>query len=302
MDDFNQLVKRYNRVHPEAVEGINNSQYFYYYDKLLKMIYTIFKFENAPEQWNMPYFKEKLYTRGVVAVVDTSLGVVPLETSYSGINLYGMPTDFNINNVVLGNLNGKIGIDGELIYFSISNKRYKSMNSLLNKYAVLLAEIDGSLNTTLINSRVAHIFEASSNAQMKTMEKVYDRISEGKPAVFIRKNGDESFEHALFNNVKQTYIGNDLLITKQTIMNEFMSEIGINNSNTQKRERLISSEVESNKSELSSNIYDWYNNLKECIDKVNKMFNLSIDFGFNEEVLHLNDNQKHIDAGGEEDV
>lgn len=294
--NFNDFMKRVSSTQPKEVEGLNNTQYFYYYDKLLKMIYTIFKFENTPPEWNMPYFREKLFTRGVLAVVNTSIGIIPLECSYDGINVYGMPTDFNINNPVLGNLRGKIGIDGELIYFSLINRHFKSMNDLISKYAVLLAQIDGSLNTTLINSRVAHIFEASSNAQMKTMEKVYDNISQGKPAVFIRKNGEEAFDHALFNNVKNTYIGNELLITKQTIMNEFMSEIGINNSNTQKKERLITSEVESNRSELSSNIYDWYNNLKECIDKVNTMYGLAIKFDFNNEVLHLNDNNDGYDT------
>ena len=293
--NFNDMVKRISSKHPKNVEGLNNTQFFYYYDKLLKMIYTIFKFDNTPPEWNMPYFKEKLYTKGVLAVVETSLGILPLETGYNGINVYGMPTDFIINNPVLGNLNGKIGIDGEMIYFSMMNRNYKSMNDLITKYAVLLAEIDGSINTTLINSRIAHIFEASSNAQMKTMEKVYDKITEGKPAVFIRKNSEEPFDHALFNNVKNTYIGNDLLITKQTIMNEFMSEIGINNSNTQKRERLIKSEVESNKSELTSNIFEWYSNLKECINRVNTMFNLSIQFDFNNDVLHLNDDKISIE-------
>lgn len=292
--DFNETIKRLNATSPKEVEGLNNTSYFYYQDKLLKMIYTIFKFENIPAEWNLAYFKEILFTRGVIAVVDTSYGAVPLECGYSGINLYGLPTDFVINNVVLGNLQGKIGVDGELVYFSLHNRRYQSMLPLVNRYAVLLSQIDGSINTTLMNSRVAHIFEASSNAQMKTMEKVYDRISEGKPAVFIRKNSEEGFDHALFNNVKQTYIGNDLLVTKQTIMNEFKSEIGINNSNTQKKERLITSEVESNKAELNSNIYEWYLNLKDSIDRVNKMFNLNILFNFNNDVLNLKDENTEV--------
>ena len=204
MADFNKYIKYMTRE-PKSVEGLNNTSYFYYYDKLMKMIYTIFKFDNVPPYWNMPYFKEKLFNRGVLAVVDTSAGVLPLECSYDGINIWGMPVYFNINNVVLGNLRGKIGEDGELIYFSVVENTYKSMVQLVDRYASLLANIDGSLNTTLINSRMAQVFEASSNSQLKVMEKVYDQISNGKPAVFVRKNGEEPFEHAIFNNVKNTY-------------------------------------------------------------------------------------------------
>lgn len=293
MADFNKYIKYMTRE-PKSVEGLNNTSYFYYYDKLMKMIYTIFKFDNVPSYWCMPYFKEKLFNRGVLAVVDTSAGVLPLECSYEGINVWGMPVYFNINNVVLGNLRGKIGEDGELIYFSVVENTYKSMVQLVDRYASLLANIDGSLNTTLINSRIAQVFEASSNAQLKAMEKVYDQISNGKPAVFIRKNGEEPFEHAIFNNVKNTYIGNDLIITKQSIFNEFKSEIGINNSNTQKKERLITSEVENNKEELNSNIYEWYYNLSDCINKVNAMFNLTISVSFNEDVVNVKGETKEV--------
>lgn len=293
MADFNRYIKYMTRE-PKSVEGLNNTSYFYYYDKLMKMIYTIFKFDNVPPYWNMPYFKEKLFNRGVLAVVDTSAGVLPLECSYDGINIWGMPVYFNINNVVLGNLRGKIGEDGELIYFSVVENTYKSMVQLVDRYASLLANIDGSLNATLINSRIAQVFEASSNSQLKVMEKVYDQISNGKPAVFVRKNSEEPFEHAIFNNVKNTYIGNDLIITKQSIFNEFKSEIGINNSNTQKKERLITSEVENNKEELNSNIYEWYYNLSDCISKVNAMFNLNISVSFNENVVNIKGNTKEV--------
>ena len=300
--DFNDYVKRVEKTQPKSVEGTYNSTFNYYYDKLMKMIYTIFKFDNVPEEWNMPYFKEKLFNNGVLAVVDTSAGILPLECQTTGINVWGQCTDFIITNVVLGNLQGKIGVDGELIYFGMKLNMYQTMQPLVRRYAELLANVDASINTTLMNSRVAQVFEASSNAQMKTMEKVYDQISQGKPAVFIRKTGEEGFDHAMFNNVKNTYIGNDLLVTKQTIFNEFKSEIGINNSNTQKRERLIASEVESNNAELNSNIYEWYDNLNKSINKVNAMYGLGITVSFNEDVVHMNkDNEKPLeDNGGDE--
>ena len=79
-----------------------------------------------------------------------------------------------------------------------------------------------------------------------------------------------------------------------TIFNEFKSEIGINNSNTQKKERLITSEVENNKEELNSNIYEWYYNLSDCINKVNAMFNLTISVSFNEDVVNVKGETKEV--------
>lgn len=284
-DDFNAYVKQVCKAEPSSVEGLNNKSYFYYFNKLLKMVYSIFKFDNVPTEWNLPYFKEHLFIDGVVCVTDTVAGVIPLQTGSSGVNVYNQPTDFIIANPVLGSIRGKIDVDGVMVYLSMVGNQYQSLVPLIQRYATLLAEVDGSLQTTLINSRVAHVFSASSQAQMKTMQKVYDDISKGKPAVFIRKNPDEPNDHALFNNVKSSFIGTELLDVKRSLMNEFMSEIGINNANTQKKERLITGEVDSNKSELSANINEWYQNIKTSIDKVNNLYNLNISFDFNYDVL-----------------
>lgn len=306
MSNFNEYVKRVARTKPSDVEGLNNSSYIYYYNKLSKMIYSIFKF-TLPKDWNKNYFLSTLYQYGLLMVVDTTIGIVPLMSGYSGVNVYGYPTDFNINNVVLGNLKGKIGVEGYPIYFSIDGVpngvyRYETMQPLISKYATLLAECDGSLQTTLINSRVAQVFEASSNAQMKTMEKIYDKISTGKPAVFIRKNSEEPFEHTLFNNVKQTYIGNELITTKQSIVNEFKSEIGFKAVNGAKKERLVSGEAEYNSSERYGNIYYWYENLDKCFEDIRNSFGFSkeeLNVEFNEDVLDYDTEVDNESVGDE---
>lgn len=267
---------------PRSVQGLNNSSYFYYYKKLQKMIYSIFKIENVPESWSLPYIKEALVNNGVFVVTNTPAGILALKTGYSGINVYNQPTEFIITNPVLDNIEGKIDDDGVMVYLSIVDGKYEPLAPLINRYATLLSEIDASLQTTLINSRVAHIFTANSTAQLKAMQKMYDEISTGKPAVFVRKNGlEEDASHAEFSNVKNTYIGTELLDTKRTIMNEFLTEIGINNANTDKKERLISDEVNANNSEMMSNVEEWFNNLEECITKVNNKYNLNIKVSLN---------------------
>ena len=279
-DNFNELLKRYNAGHPQNVEGLNNTSYFYYFNKLKKMVFSIFEFENIPEEWNMPYFKEHLFLDGVICVTDTKAGVLPLMCGTKGVNWFNQPTDFIVHNVVLGNIEGKIGADGEIIFLSQSGNMFYSVIPLITRYATLLAEVDGSLQSTLINSRVAHIFYANSTAQLKTYQKMYDKITRGEPAVFIRKTSEDGQE-ALFNNVKSSYIGTELLDTKRTIMNEFLTEIGVNNANTDKRERLNADEVNANNQELDCNIYEWHYNLKNCIDNVNRMYNLNIKVSIN---------------------
>ena len=299
---YNQLKDRYNTTNPKGVDGVGNTSYFYYENKLFNMIYSTVKFDNLPELWDEEYIKEAIFrNKGLVVATETSAGLAALESGYSGYNILGRPTDFIITNAVLGTLQGKMGVDGYPLYIGIRNNRYITTRALVNRYAQLLATVDGSINTTLLNSRVSLVFNVSSDAQAQSALYMYDKVSQGEPVVVVRQIGDETLDPVLFNNVKNTYVGNDLLLTKRTILNEFMSEIGINNNDVLKKERLISDEANSNLGELNSNITSWMDNLKKCINDINNAYGLSITVDFNHDVVGIID--KHIkDTEGEDEV
>ena len=79
-----------------------------------------------------------------------------------------------------------------------------------------------------------------------------------------------------WNNVKQSYVANDIMDTKRRIMAEFLTEVGLKVSNTETRERLVSDEVNSQEEEKNSAIFIWKKNLEDDIAIVNKMFNLNV--------------------------
>jgi len=213
---------------------------------------------------------------------------------FYGQNMYYMPTNVLVNNPVLRQIDEKIGEKGELLYINYEYNKFQGVMSLINRYAVLLANIDCSLNVSLYNSRLAHVFEAETDAQVKSLQKMYDEVSRGNPAVFLKKgmkNIGKDNDSGYFLNVKNTYIGNDLLLTKRSIMNEFLTEIGINNANTDKRERLNSDEVNANNSEVRCTIVRFIDTLNECAKRINE--NPNFDDITN---LHFSINSRVIDT------
>ena len=115
---------------------------------------------------------------------------------------------------------------------------------------------------------------------------MFDKISCGEPAVFMKDGlNDENF---FMIPVKQNFIADDVQVLKRKIINEFLTEIGINNSNLDKRERLTDDEVNANDQEVIANIQCWIDNISVGIAKINQMFNLNLrfvvrDFGGTEE-------------------
>lgn len=285
--EFKDMVANYLSPKPRDVEGLNNISYLYYQSQLQLKLFSIFNFENVPENWNIDYIKDNLFKAGYMVAVEKNGDTWLLgKAGYSGIDMYNYPTHIVVANPVLGNFTRKIGVDGELVYFNRVNGCFLSTEPLIKRYALLLAQCDASINVSLMNSRVAHVFTTNNKAMAQTLNKVYDDVTEGRPFVVINKGSiDFPTEVAVFNNVKNTYIANDILITKRTLMNEFLTEIGIMNANTDKRERLNSQEVNANNGETMCLCSLWLNTLNSCFERVNKLFNLNVKVSFNKEVI-----------------
>lgn len=291
---FTDLVKGFFHHNPKSVNDITNSSFFYYQFQLMTKLKSVLTVDGYPSNWNIDNMWDVLLTNGYIPVVKTDIGTLALEGGFYGQNMYYMPTNVLVNNPVLRTIDEKIGEKGELLYINYEYNKFQGVMSLINRYAVLLANIDCSLNVSLYNSRVAHVFEAETDAQVKSLQKMYDDVSRGNPAVFLKKGLKSlSSEHdsGYFLNVKNTYIGNDLLLTKRSIMNEFLTEIGINNANTDKRERLNSDEVNANNSEVRCTIVRFIDSLNECARKINE--NPNFDDITN---LHFSINTRVIDS------
>lgn len=290
---FTELVRGFFNHNPKSVNDMTNNSFFYYQFQLMTKLKSVLTVEGYPNNWNIDNMWDVLLKNGYIPIVKTDIGTLALEGGFYGQNMYYMPTNVLVANPVLGNIDKKIGEDGDLLYINYEYNKFQGVMSLINRYAVLLANIDCSLNVSLMNSRVAHVFEAETDAQVKSLQKMYDDVSKGNPAVFLKKGlkplGADK-DGGYFLNVKNTYIGNDLLLTKRSIMNEFLTEIGINNANTDKRERLNSDEVNANNSEVRCTIVRYIDSLNECARKINENPNFNditnLHFSINSRVIN----------------
>lgn len=264
-------LRDYFSVNPKKVDPASTT-YFYYFRALFRKAMSIYEFDGIPENWDLDYMISKLLANGFITITDTAIGVIPLECGISGINVYNHPTTVIIANPVLGNLQRTIDDDCALVKISHD---YRGILDIVSRYSTLLAECDSSISVNLMNSKVAFIGLVESKAQANSMKLMYDNISKGEPAVFVKGsqiNGDQ----ILYNHVKENFVAGDIQMLKRKIMSEFLTEIGVNNANTDKRERLTDNEVEANDSEIQLNAGYWLDNMREGFDRANAMFGLNI--------------------------
>lgn len=284
---------------PSAIHTRNSYLYNYYVKYLFMKLVSVFKFTGLPEQWAENYFKYVLLGHGFIAILKTDkYGVIPQLCSIADtVTIFKQPKRVLIANPVLDVHERQIGDGCELIKLQPD---FSSPLDIVNMYADLMAIAMETATVNLMNSKASFIFFAPNKNIAETYKALYDDIASGKPFSVIDKellNEDGTHNWDFFTqNVGQNYITDRILNDMKSIEDQFNTKIGIPNANTQKRERLISSEVEANDIDTMALIHVWLDSLRADIKKVNEEFNLNINVEYAYQNFY-NDNKEEVQDG-----
>lgn len=248
--------------------------FFYWAKYLLQRAIAVFDV-TLPESIDYDYFMFTLLLGGRIAVFKTpKYGVIAQRCSVLGYNLYDKPTEIQVNDTVVQGIERTI--DKDCVLFTI-NPNYTGMWDIISYYAVQLAEIQLSVNVNLRNVKLAYVYLAEDNKEAENFKKMTDKVDRGEAMVFAKKGSSQNKAELFFNNVANTYIVDKLLVDMRKVISNFDMEMGIPTVNTEKKERLISDEANSNNAETALRIKYIIDRLKKECKKCKEMFGVDID-------------------------
>lgn len=276
---FNSMVS------PSTVHCRNTQLQQYFRRYLMQKAISVFKWQ-LPDTWDKDYFLYTLYGYGYCAVINTEeFGVIPQWGALGGYNVFYRPTYVIITNPLIKEMKRPtIGIDCTIIKLQPD---YGSITDLVNYYADMLALCSESIGINMINSHVSTVFPAANKAMAESYKKMYDKIASGDPAVVVDKNLFDDTGKPVWTpfqaNIKNEYIADNILADMRRIEAQFDQDIGIPTANTEKRERLIVDEVNSNNVETAIRSEFWLEQIKKSVEETNTMFNteISVDWRVN---------------------
>lgn len=157
---------------------------------------------------------------------------------------------------------------------------YSSIMDIVGYYADQLALSAEALGMNMVNVKSGVVFGAQDKTQAQSYKKMFDKMQNGDPAVFIDKNllddaGKPNW-YPFVQNMKEQYIADSILSDMRKIEAMFDTDIGIPNANTDKKERLVTDEINANNVETATRCELWLDSIRKGIDKANAMFNLSL--------------------------
>lgn len=256
-----------------------------YYEQILKnKLMNTYKIEGAPDTVDVEYLKWNLIDRGYCIMIKNKKGELRAFTgALVGIDCYNLPVTVEVANPVDGNLKGTIGKDCVVVYNTWNKWSPYTLEETISKYAYELAQIDQSINVNLYNSKVSTFFPVSNERDAQRIRKMYDDITDGSPAVALLTPSPVSssgFSSAI--NVKNDYIVDKLIEAKRAIYNEFDAIFGISNVQYEKKERLVSGEVDANDIDNFINGEVIISAWRDGLEKTNEIFGTDFSVSLNQ--------------------
>lgn len=272
--NYNQLNEITNYKSPNTVHAANNDLTQFFRKYLFNKILGLFEWK-IPAEWEKNYFLYNLFGRGFICVLNIpEFGTICQQCELMGFNIYYQPIKAIITNPVFSMIYREIDKDCVIIKVMFD---YSSPLDIVEYYAERMAIISETADMNIFNSKLSYLFVSDNKASAEAFKKVYDKIGSGEPAVFIDKELALSPDNPrlLINDVGKNYIATELLNDLRKVENEFNTLIGVPSS-TDKRERLLNAEIESNNAESQVIADLWLDNIREGVEKANKMFGLNI--------------------------
>lgn len=272
---------------PSTVHVKNSALAMYFRRYLLQRAMSVFKWE-APEQWNMDYFRYVLYCWGYIAIINTrEFGVIPQQCHLGGYNVFYAPTYAVISNPKLtGILEPRI--DSQCTVIKLQPD-YGGILDMVYYYADQLALYGEAAAMNVQNSKLGYVVGARTKGMAEAIKKAFDLIMQGEPLSVYDKNADPDggplFE-TFAQNLQQNFIAPDILEAMRRVENEFCTKIGINNTNTDKKSRMLVDEVNANNEEVRSLADLWLETLQDGCSKAKDMFGLdtfNVDWRYKDE-------------------
>lgn len=281
---------------PSTVHTKNTELQRFFARYLLQKAMSVFKWD-LPETWDRDYFLYVLYGIGYIAVLNTDkYGVIPQQCGLDGYNIFYQPKRALVTNPLLKGLRSlDIGTQCTLIKLQPD---YGSVMDLVGFYADMMALTAETAGVNLVNSRLSYVFFGKNKNTAESQKKLFDRVASGEPATFVDsalydvQSGNPSWI-PFQQNVGQNYIAGDALADLRKWEMMFDTDIGIPNANTDKKERLISDEVNANNVEVTSKADLWLDQLQKSFAQTSKMFGIKLGVEWR--------NKPQVSAGSEGD-
>lgn len=271
------MNNNYNLLSYKSIANqLNNRTYTDYFYRLMLIARSLFKWEGLPNGIDEKWIEKYLFYEGTcVFYKDLNLGFMVTKWSTEGtLNAYDEPTTirpYATNTMELNN--GELLDNNENCVIIRNNDDMIPTFPTIQLYSADLTNIKRTIDTNISVQKTPTVVTCTDKQKL-TFKQAIKQRDENEPVIYGDKNIDINSINVL--NTSAPIVFDKLQIQKNNIWNECMTFLGINNANTDKRERLVDDEVQANNQLIKANEDVMLKAREKACELINNMFGLNI--------------------------
>ena len=256
-------------------------------NELILLACTMFEWENLPPHIDKTYIELSLIKHGKILFFEYN-GVLCVSKAYE-LNRIGdlKGTRYSINSAEQIENVTETQFTKENSVMVYNNQHGQNLMNTIDEYAIRLAQIEQAEMQNVNLQNVPVMLEYNQENKRDVLE-FHNQMLQGANFVFVRKrsnklsvtNSDVDSLSAKKLDINPKFIANDLAKYKQTTINSFLTVIGLNNANNEKKERLLVDEVNSNNEVTDLYRHSMLSEREIGVAKANEMFKKNIKVRF----------------------
>lgn len=284
---FGDIMRNGDKAEEQENVFMNQSSYMCYLWRLIDLAVSVFDWQNLPdgvdermmEYWLVRngfcvFFYDEDLKYSSLADGNAPEGYAVLQAMVNGPwDMYNYPSIRRAYSV--NGLNIDLTEENSVLIFN--DYLRVPMFPQLHLYAKRLAEIDRTIDINVMNQKTPKIVRCDEKQRL-TFKNLMMQAQGNVYWIFGDKNVDLKNVDVL--DVTAPYVANDLILLKHRYWNEALTYLGVENVTTEKKERLISSEVLSNMGDVEAQRFTRLNARKKACDEINKLFGLNVNCEF----------------------
>lgn len=274
--------------------------YNYYINYLYEKLIRIFKYENLPPTIPRDALENYILSNGYAGVTDNeTYGLVAVPCTKYGVGLY--PNYEPLAQYCTPLMSGRDLLIGRDIVVIKNNSYQISCDSIVKRYARMLADFDATINITISNMRIPVLpsFDNEDGAESYKALMVANRL--GQVDTVVDKSFLQKGTFTPFTANSSTTKINDVVSARNEILRTFLTEIGVTVAND-KRERMVVDEVNANAQMLLFNVADMLDCRKQAVEKINALYGTNITVELSDEYNVLKNASNISDTSNERGV
>lgn len=258
---------------------MNNETYVDYLERMKKICLSMFEWINLPPSMSSRFLEMCLFYNGQAAMLySNEYGFINTMAADGGyINIYGLPTEINCYSYRFNERRSLYTVDtgeekGSECILVMNNYERVPTTATISLFAYRLAEAQRTADTNIKSLRTP-ILITTDQKQYFTLKKMYEEYDGNTPAIFADKNLISPDALKAIKTDAPVLL-DDLMSYKREIWNEFLTFMGLQNL-SEKKERLISNEVDSNNELINMNLQALLIPRKEACKQFNEKYGLA---------------------------